>query len=309
MKAIFMGTGAIALKILEKLNESENEVVCVVTQPDKPNSRRGGKIEFGEVKKYALENSLELFQPQRVSVEESLEKLKEYGADVAVVCSFGQLLKANVLNAFKFGCINVHASLLEAYRGAAPINRVIMDGQSFTGVTVMYMDEGLDTGDMMISEKIAIDEEETFGSLSQKICQSGGELIVKALELLEKGNAPRVKQDDSKSNYAKKIEKADKFVSFTAEAEKVHNLIRGLDPLPTAEGRIAGKTVKFFGSTLCKGGVEQPCGTIITCDKSGMTVACKDGAVKIKRVKPEGKAEMDAKAFYNGLKDKPQRFE
>ncbi len=304
-----MGTGEIALKILEKLNESGNEVVCAVTQPDKPNSRRGGKIEFGDVKKYALENSIELLQPQRVSDEESLERLKGYGADVAVVCSFGQLLKANVLNAFKFGCINVHASLLEAYRGAAPINRVIMDGQAYTGVTVMYMDEGLDTGDMMISQKIDIGEEDTVGALSQRICEIGGDLIVKALRLLEEGSAPRVKQDDSKSNYAGKITKSDKFVSFKEPAKKVHDLIRGLDPLPSAEGRIAGKTVKLFGSSLCMEESGGLCGAIISCDRSGMIVACKDGAVKIKRVKPEGKSEMDAKAFYNGLKDKTQRFE
>ncbi len=309
MKIAFMGTGPVALSILKALHSSENEVVCVITQPDKPNSRRGSKIEFGDVKKYALENSLNLLQPKRVSDNDSLEEVKGFGAQLAVVCSFGQLLRSNVLGAFEYGCINVHASLLPAYRGAAPINRVIMDGQEKTGVTIMYMDEGLDTGDMMISQEIEIGEDDTAGQIGLKICDVGASLIVKAVELMKNGNAPRVAQEGEKSNYAEKILKADKFVSFSLGCREVHNKIRGLDPTPTAEGRLSGKTVKLFGASLIEIEGEFPYGSIISCDKCGMVVVCGSGAVKIKRVKPEGKAEMDAKAFYNGLKDKTVRFE
>lgn len=305
-----MGTGPFAKGALEALYNSDNEIALVVTQPDKPNSRRGKEIIFGEVKQFALDNNIPLYQPEKASSEESVEHMKSYGAKIGVVCSYGQLLKGNLLNAFEYSCLNIHASLLEKYRGAAPINRVIMDGEAESGVTVMYMDEGLDTGDMMIKESVAITDEDNFATLSDKLKDCGGRLIIEGLRLLENGNAPRIKQDDSKSNYAQKILKADKYVEFDRPARDVFNHIRGLNPSPAAECRFAGKTVKLFDVALCSEEYpDVPIGGIVSCTKEGMKIRCSSGAVIIKTLKPEGKGIMQANAFYNGIKDKTLTFE
>ena len=311
MKLVYMGTGSFAKGALEAIYNSGNEVALVVTQPDKPNSRRGKEIVFGEVKQFALDNNIALYQPEKASSEESVEYMKSFGADVGVVCSYGQLLKENLLNAFEFGCLNIHASLLPKYRGAAPINRVIMDGECESGVTIMYMDKGLDTGDMMISKSVEIADEDTFGSLSEKLKEIGSELIIEGLKLLEEGCAPREKQDDSESNYAEKILKEDKYTDFSLPAREVFNHIRGMNPSPTAECRFGGKMIKLFDVAMCDEDFSDiDCaGTIISCDKKGMKVKCGSGAVIIKTLKPEGKGIMQANAFYNGIKDKSLKFE
>lgn len=310
MKIVYMGTGPFAKGALEALYNSGNEIALVVTQPDKPNSRRGKEIIFGQVKQFALDNNITLYQPSKASSEESVEYIKSFGADVGVVCSFGQLLKSNLLNAFEYGCLNIHASLLEKYRGAAPINRVIMDGEKESGVTVMYMDEGLDTGDMMIKQSVEITDEDNFATLSEKLKECGSALIIEALNLLKSGNAPRIKQDDSKSNYAQKILKSDKYIVFDKSARDVFNHIRALNPTPSAECRFGGKLIKIFDVALCENDDEDAlAGSIISCGKEGMKVKCQSGAVIIKTLKPEGKGLMPANAFYNGIKDKTLRFE
>lgn len=305
-----MGTGPFAKGALEAIYNSDNEVALVVTQPDKPNSRRGKEIIFGEVKQFAMDNNIPLYQPTKASSEESVEYMRSFGADIGVVCSFGQILRSNLLNAFEHGCLNIHASLLERYRGAAPINRVIMDGEKETGVTVMYMDEGLDTGDMMIKESVEITDEDNFATLSEKLKECGGRLIIEGLELLETGKAPRTVQDDSKSNYAQKILKEDKYTDFDKPAREVFNHIRGLNPTPAAECGFGGKTVKLFDAALCEEyDGNEPSGSIISCGKEGIKVKCGTGAVIIKTLKPEGKGIMQANAFYNGIKDKSLKFE
>lgn len=310
MKTAFMGTGPFAAKALKALIESDNEVVICVTQPDRPNSRRGSKIIPGEVKVLAEENGIEVFQPAKVSDPESAAHLRESGAELAVVCSYGQLLRKNILfETFRYNCINIHASLLESYRGAAPINRAIMDGCGEAGVTIMYMDEGLDTGDMMIRSSTPISDEDTFGTLSERLADMGGDLAVKAIELIEEGSAPRTPQDGSRSNYAEKILKADKHVSFDRPARTVFNHIRGMDPSPAAECSFAGKTVKLFACEVVQEtGSEFPAGTVVKNDKKGIYVQCSEGVILLKTLKPEGKGLMQAAAFYNGIKDKTLMF-
>lgn len=310
MKIAFMGTGPFAAKALSALIGSDNEVVICVTQPDRPNSRRGSKIIPGEVKVLAEENGIEVYQPVRVSSPESAAYLKDRQADLAVVCSYGQLLKKNILfETFRCGCINIHASLLESYRGAAPINRVIMDGRSEAGVTIMYMDEGLDTGDMMIRAATPISDEDTFGTLSERLSDMGGELAVKAIAMIAEGTAPRTPQDDALSNYAEKILKEDKHVSFDRPARTVFNHIRGMNPSPAAECTFAGKTVKLFDCEISEEtGSAFPAGTVVKNDKKGIYVQCSEGVLLLRSLKPEGKGLMQASAFYNGIKDKTLLF-
>ncbi|MCR4894046.1 MAG: methionyl-tRNA formyltransferase [Eubacteriales bacterium] len=311
MKTVFMGTGPFAAKALETLYSSEHAPVMVVTQPDRPNSRRGGKIVFGEVKQFALERGIPLLQPEKVSTDENAAILASTGAQCAVVCSFGQLLKKNILfDTFEYGCINIHASLLESYRGAAPINRAIMNGETVCGVTIMYMDEGLDTGDMMIKDSTPVSDGDTFGTLSERLSLIGGDLAVKALDLLQKGEAPRTPQDDSRSSYAAKILKADKHVDLTRSARSVFNHIRGMDPSPAAECTFDSRTVKLFSCEIASEhseGNEGP-GTILKGDKRGIYIQCGDGVLLIKTLKPEGKGLMEASSFYNGIKNRELKF-
>ena len=311
MKTVFMGTGPFAAKALETLYSSEHAPVMVVTQPDRPNSRRGGKIVFGEVKQFALDKGIPLLQPENVSTEENAALLASCKAECAVVCSFGQLLKKNILfDTFGHGCINIHASLLESYRGAAPINRAIMNGEKECGVTIMYMDEGLDTGDMMIRESTPITDEDTFGTLSERLAGIGGALAVEALGLIGNGTAPRTAQDDSKASYAAKILKADKHVDFGRSARSVFDHIRGMDPSPAAECTFDSKTVKLFSCEVVSGPFEggaEP-GTILKGDKRGICVQCGDGVLLIKTLKPEGRGLMEASAFYNGIKNRELKF-
>ena len=226
MKLIYMGTPEIAVKPLKALIEAGHEVALVVTQPDKPSSRRGRRIEYSPVKKTAIENGIEVYQPERASDEQSETFLKSINADIIVVCAYGQILKKNILNLTQYGCINIHASLLPRLRGACPINRSIINGDSISGVTIMYMDEGLDTGDMMISQQVCITEHMTAGQLEDKLSEIGSVLIVEALDRINKGCAARIKQDDKQSTYAEKIAKDELYVSFEDTAFNVVNKIR-----------------------------------------------------------------------------------
>ena len=200
MRVIYMGTPNFAVAPLEAIAEAGHELVAVLTQPDKPNSRRGKDIIFSPVKQAALKRSLPVYQPVNISDDMIVATLRALCADIIIVCAYGQLLKSNVLNLTKYGCINIHASLLPKYRGAAPVHRAIIDGQSETGVTLMYMNEGLDTGDIMISERILITMNDTVGTLFDRLSDLGAELIVKGMKLLSLGTAPRTPQNDAQSS-------------------------------------------------------------------------------------------------------------
>ena len=225
MKIVFMGTPDFSVNALENIVKAGHDVVGVITQPDKPKGR-GGKMQYTPVKEKALELGLDVYQPQRVKETEFIEKLKEMNPDAIVVIAFGQILPKAILDMPKYGCINVHASLLPKYRGAAPIQWSVIDGEKETGVTTMYMNEGLDTGDIIDKVVVPIDKKETGGSLFDKLAIEGGKLILKTLIELENGTAVRTPQDDSKSNYAGMINKQLGKIDFNKSANEIERLIR-----------------------------------------------------------------------------------
>jgi methionyl-tRNA formyltransferase len=304
MKLIYMGTPEFAVAPLQALCDAGHEIAAVVTQPDRPNSRRGNQVVFSPVKQAAEILHLPVRQPERVSDAESHAYLASLKADAVVVCAYGQLLAKNILNLTPFGCLNLHASLLPKYRGAAPMHRCIIDGETETGVTIMYMDEGLDTGDMMISETVPIPFDMTVGILHDALAACGSGLIVRARELLRTGNAPRMSQDENKSSYAEKITKAECEVDFSKDASDVYNLIRGLNPYPTAYTYFNGKIIKLYDVAYSGKCYNTSAGTVQKVGKDELAVSCQNGSIFLKTVKPEGKRLMTATEFWIGLHGK-----
>lgn len=305
MKVIYMGTPDVAVMPLLEIIKAGHEVALVVTQPDKKNSRRGNKVIFSPVKKCAIEHNIEVFQPNKVSDEEGFNYIKSLDTDIIVVCAYGQILRENILNVAKYGAINIHASLLPKYRGAAPLNRVIMNGEEKSGVTIMKMDAGLDTGDMILKEEIIIDNKMNVGILHDEVSRIGSTLVVKAMKQIEEGKAIFEKQDDSISSYASKILKEDLHIDFNKNAKDIYNLIRGTNPFPTAFCYLDEKNIKINESIIKNETSNKKCGTILNYDKKekALLVACKDSIIGITVLKPEGKKQMDAASFYNGNKD------
>ena len=305
MRIVYLGTPEFAMYPLKALIESRHEVVLCVTQPDRINSRRGRKVVFSPVKQTAIDNGIDVFQPERVSSPESFEHIKEYRPDVIVVCAYGQILRKNILHMAKFGAVNIHASLLPRLRGAAPMNRAIMNGDRVTGVTTMLMDEGLDTGDMLLKEEIEITEDMNIGELHDAMALKGSSLIVKTLDLMEEGKITPEKQDDSLSTYAAKISKEEMHLDFNEGVRDIHNKIRGLSPFPLAYVYLDEKNIKIYESIIKNESVNEKCGKILSYDRKekALMVAAKDGLIGIKELKMQGKKKMDAASFYNGNRD------
>lgn len=298
-----MGTPDFAVPALRALNESSHEILAVVCQPDKPNSRRGKEAIPCEVKKYAAENNLTVYQPEKVSSEESFEYLSTLGADIIVTCAFGQLLRRNILDMTPYGVINIHASLLPKYRGAAPVARVIIDGEEKSGVTIMHTDEGLDTGDIIISEEITLGEM-TAGELSDKLSEMGGRLVLEALDMLKDGSSPRIPQEGY-TNYAEKISKDELLVDFSANAVSIVNKIRGLDPSPSAYAVFSDeRKIKLYGAKYLGPSESADYGKILGVKDRYMQIVARGGIVGVSTLKPEGKKLMEAKAFWAGVQDK-----
>ena len=241
MKVVYMGTPDFAVDTLQAIVDAGHEVALVVTQPDKAKGR-GKKLCYTPVKEKAMECHLEVAQPEKVREESFVERLQVIAPDVIVVVAFGQILPESILNIPKYGCINVHASLLPAYRGAAPIQWAVIDGLAETGVTTMYMEKGLDTGDIICQSRIPLAADETGGSLFDKLAKEGASLLVRTLKMLEDGTATRTKQDDSRSSYAKMLSKDMGCLDFSKDAVILERLIRGLNPWPSAYTAIQGKT-------------------------------------------------------------------
>lgn len=304
MKVVYMGTPDFAVDTLQAIVDAGHEVALVVTQPDKAKGR-GKKLCYTPVKEKALECHLEVAQPEKVREESFVERLKAIAPDVIVVVAFGQILPESILNIPKYGCINVHASLLPAYRGAAPIQWAVIDGLAETGVTTMYMEKGLDTGDIICQSKLPLAEDETGGSLFDKLAKEGADLLVKTLKMLEDGTATRTKQDDSRSSYAKMLSKDMGCLDFSKDAVVLERLIRGLNPWPSAYTAIQGKTLKIYVAEVVE---EEDCttdaapGTVIAVDKKSFTVRCGNGALRIYNLQLEGKKRMDTSAFLLGYK-------
>ena len=298
MRILFMGTPDFALFSLRALVEEGEDVVGVVTQPDKPKGR-GYTLTPPPVKVYAEEKGLPVYQPRTLRDEEFADLLRQIDPEVIVVVAFGKILPANVLDYPKYGCVNVHGSLLPAYRGAAPMQRAIIDGCAETGITTMFMDVGLDTGDMLLKKSVAIDLHDTFETVHDKLGECGAELLLRTLALLEKGEILPEKQDDALATYAAKIEKEDCLLDFSRTAKEVHDRIRGLSPIPlsfthTPDGRL----LKILSSEPTEG-KGRP-GEVISLENGRITVACGEGAVALLSVLPEGKKKMSSADFING---------
>lgn len=302
MRIVFMGTPDIAATCLSKLIDAGREVVGVITGEDKARGR-GNVMTPTPVKSLAEKNSIPVYTPKTLRDEAFMEILRELSPDIIVVVAYGKILPAEVLFYPKHGSINVHVSLLPKYRGAAPMQRAIMDGEKETGVTIMYMDEGLDTGDIILQESFPIDKNDNFETIHDKSAEIGGNLMLKALAEIENGTATRTKQNEALASYAKKIEKSEAKIDLTKSAEVLDPIIRGLTPIPGAYLMQNGKMLKISSAEAVTG--KGSLGEVIATDDKGegsFTVACGEGALKISRVKPEGKGVMTAGDFIRGRK-------
>lgn len=299
MKIIYMGTPDFSVAPLEAILQAGHEVTAVVTQPDKQKGR-GKEVQMTPVKECALKHGIPVLQPVKIKEPEAVAELKKYPADIFVVAAFGQLLTEEILNMPKFGCINIHASLLPAYRGAAPIQRVIINGEEKTGVTIQQMAKGLDTGDMLLKKEVIIDPKETGGSLHDKLSAAGAELIVEALLKIEKGEVVPEKQDDALSCYAKKLDKAMGLIDFDQSAVSIERLIRGLNPWPSAYTLYKGKTLKIWEADVVPLEKKEKPGTVVFVAKDFFDIATKEGALRVKSLQLEGKKKVAVKDFLLG---------
>ncbi|MBP9996168.1 MAG: methionyl-tRNA formyltransferase [Lachnospiraceae bacterium] len=302
MRVIFMGTPDFATGALQAIIDAGHDVVLVVTQPDRQKGR-GKEVQFPPVKECAIKNGIDVFQPDKIKSTESVEYLKKYEADIFVVAAFGQILSSEILNMPKYGCVNIHASLLPKYRGAAPIQWSILDGEEQTGVTIMQMNEGLDTGDMLLQKAITIEDDDTGESLFDKLAVLGAEAIVEALPLIEKGQLTPVAQDEELSTYAKMLKKDLGNIDWNMDAVKISRYVRGLNSWPSAYSFYNGKTLKIWKATAIettyKKGEYNP-GDIVNVDKDSFEVMCGEGCLQITEVQLEGKKRMTASDFLRG---------
>ena len=297
MNIIYMGTPDFAVPALRRLYESRHTVSAVFTQPDKPQGRKM-VLTPPDVKVCAEELGIPVYQPASFKSEEPLEIIRKYNPDVIVVAAYGKLLPKAVLESAKYGCINIHGSLLPKYRGAAPIQQAVLNGDKVTGVTAMQMAEGLDTGDILTAIETEIGENETSGELFDRLSILGGDLIIRSLDMLENGEIKPIKQDESKATHTSKIDKSLCPIDFTKSADEVHNKVRGLNPWPVATAELCGKRLKIYSTKICE--KSGRAGTIIS--TKPLIVACGSGSVEIIELQPEGKKRMTSAAFLAGHK-------
>lgn len=302
MKILFMGTPDFALFSLKALCEAGENVIGVVTQPDKPKGR-GYTLTPPPVKVYAEEKKIPVYQPKTLRDEAFAALLDELAPDLIAVAAFGKILPQNVLDYPKYGCICVHGSLLPKYRGAAPMQRAIIDGEHVTGITTMLMDAGIDTGDMLLKSEVAIEENDNFETVHDKLAICGADTLLKTLAAIRNGTLVRQKQDDSLATYAAKIEKSDCLIDFSKSAEEVHNQIRGLSPIPLSFTHTPdGKLLKVTRATIAdRDGENAEVGKVVALD-DGITVTCGKGKITLLHVLPEGKGRMSAADFIRGRK-------
>lgn len=299
MKIVFMGTPEFAEASLRKLLETEHQIVGVFTQPDKPKGR-GYKLVAPPVKELALAHNIPVYQPQKMRDGTALEILQELQPDLIAVVAYGKILPKEILELPRYGCINVHGSLLPKYRGAGPIQWSVINGEEVTGVTTMYMGEGLDTGDMILKKETPIGENETYGELHDRLKEIGAQALVETIALIEQGKAPREVQDDSLSSYAPMLDKQIARIDFTKDAKTLHHLICGLSPWPVAHTTLDGKLLKVHRAILSSGKGEP--GAVI--DGKKFIVACGEGALELLEVQLEGGKRMKGEDFLRGRKPK-----
>ena len=301
MRIVFMGTPDFAVGSLQALCESgKHEIVGVVTQPDRPKGR-GNKMLMTPVKEYALEQGLTVYQPQKVKTPEFVQTLRELQPELIVVAAFGQFLSREILELPPHGCINVHASLLPKYRGAAPIQYAIIKGEQESGVTIMQMDIGMDTGAMLEKVVVPIAENTTMGELHDALREQGAALLLKVIDDIAAGTAVAEPQNDAEATSATLLDRSMEHIDWTKSAQEVHNLIRGFNPAPSTFTKLPnGKSLKIWGSRLTEKKSEAAAGTVVEAGKHSFFVACGSGVLEITEVQPESKKRMAAQVFLNG---------
>ena len=301
MRIVFMGTPDFAVGSLQALCESgKHEILAVVTQPDRPKGR-GNKLLQTPVKEYALAQGLTVYQPQKVKTPEFVELLHELQPELIVVAAFGQFLSKEILELPKYGCINVHASLLPKYRGAAPIQYAIIKGEKESGVTIMQMDIGMDTGAMLDKVVVPIAENTTMGELHDALREQGATLLLQVIDKIAAGTAVAEPQDDAQATYATLLDRSMEHIDWSKTAQEVHNLIRGFNPAPSTFTKLPnGKSLKIWGSKMTDKSSAAAAGTVIATGKHSFFVACGEGVLEITDVQPESKKRMPAQVFLNG---------
>ena len=298
MNVVFMGTPEFAVPTLEALVKEHN-VTAVVTQPDKPKGR-GKKMMFSAVKEKALEYGLTVYQPEKVKDSDFVQVLKELAPDIMVVVAFGQILSEEILNIPKYGCINVHGSLLPEYRGAAPIQWSIIHGREYGGVTTMYMAKGLDSGDMILKAQEKIRDDDTYGSLYDRLSVIGADLLIKTLELIESGEAPRTPQNEAEATAAPMITREMERINWNDRADNIVNLIKGLNPQPVAHTLLKGEKLKIWFAEKEGNRYTGTPGEIVDVRKKDFVVMTADGAVAVKEVQAQKKKKMTTDAYMRG---------
>ena len=301
MKVVYMGTPDFSVGALEAIINSGHEVTAVVTQPDKPKGR-SKELQISPVKACALKYNLPVFQPVKIKEAEAVAKLREFEADIFVVAAFGQILSKEILTMPKYGCVNIHASLLPKYRGASPIQWAVLNGEEVSGVTIMQMDEGIDTGDILMQETVALDAKETGESLFDKLAVCGADLIVKALDAIEAGKVTPVPQDEAKSTHVGMLKKEFGRMDFSQDAIVLERKIRGLNSWPSAYTYLKGKTLKIWDADVVNADKDSKaqCGEVLEVTKDSFLVMTGNGLLAIKEVQLEGKKRMDVKSFLLG---------
>lgn len=304
MRIVFMGTPDFSVPTLESLIDSRHQVAAVVTQPDKPRGR-GKEILMSPVKEAAIKHKIPVFQPVRARDDAFVEELRRLSPDVAVVIAFGQILSRELLQIPVYGCVNIHASLLPRYRGAAPIQWAVINGDEETGLTTMMMDEGMDTGDMLEKLVVPLNPKETGGSLFDRLSLLGGDLILSTLDKLEAGTIQRIPQDHDKATYVKKISKASGEIDWAQDAAYIERFIRGMAPWPSAYTFLEGKMLKIWAAKTLMDESGRPCGEVLDTSEKGIKVQTGKGMLMITSIQLEGRKRMDTAAFLRGFPLKP----
>ena len=298
LKIVFMGTPDFAVPCLKTLNENY-EVIAVITQPDRPKGR-GQKLTPSPIKEYALEHNLTVLQPEKIKTSETEEQLKKLAPDLIVVVAFGQILSKAILDIPQLGCINVHASLLPKYRGAAPIHWSIINGETKTGITTMYMDVGLDTGDMILKEEVSISAKTNTGELHDTLMNIGAKTLLQTIKQIAEGSVVRNKQNDAEASYAPLLTKELERINWLLPAQEIYNLVRGLNPWPVAFSIFKGKKLKIWQTKVIDNVTIGEIGTVLSLTETGFTVQTGKGILEILELQPESKRKMTAKDFVCG---------
>jgi len=305
MKILFMGTPDFSVPTLEALIESNHEIIGVVSQPDRPKGR-GKQLQPTPVKEVALKHGLKIWQPKRVKDEAFLEEMEALEVDLAVTIAFGQIVPQRFLDIPKYGCVNIHASLLPKYRGAAPIQLAVMNGDAVSGVTTMMMDVGVDTGDMLLKEEVVLEDKETGGSLFDKLSLIGGPLLLKTLAQMEAGTLVRVPQNNEEASHAPMLDKKMGNIDWKSEAAVIERLVRGLNPWPSAYTYLAGKMLKIWeGEVVDLPDTEETPGAVSAVGQDSFIVRCGNKGLLIKSLQLQGKKRMATGDFLRGYSVEP----